>query len=59
MKALKIKKKVSFDPEASMFVAFSKEKDVLKQVAELIRNAISDPKLLKEAIKKADPDLMD
>jgi immunity protein 51 of polymorphic toxin system len=59
MKAPKLRKKVDYDPEGSMFVALSKDKEVLKQVAELIRNAVADPKLLKEAIKKADPDLMD
>jgi hypothetical protein len=59
MKAPKLQKQLSYDPESSMFVARSADKDVLKKVAELIRNAIADPKLLKQAIKKADPDLMD
>jgi hypothetical protein len=59
MKAPKLRKKLDYDPEASSFVAVSKDKEALKQVAELIRNAVNDPKLLKEAIKKADPELMD
>jgi hypothetical protein len=59
MKAPKLAKKLSYDPEASMFAAISDDKEVLKQVAELIRQAVADPKLLKQAIKKADPDLMD
>ncbi|QJW98093.1 immunity 51 family protein [Frigoriglobus tundricola] len=59
MRAPKLKKKLSYDPEASMFVALSKDKDALRQVAELIASAVADPELLKEAITKADPDLMD
>lgn len=59
MKAPKLQKQLDYDPEGSMFVALSDDKDVLKKVAELIRAAIADPKLLKQAIKKADPDLMD
>ncbi|OWK45771.1 Imm51 family immunity protein [Fimbriiglobus ruber] len=59
MKAPKLKKRLDYDPEAGMFVALSKDKEALGQVAELIRNAVNDPKLLKEAIKKADPELMD
>jgi hypothetical protein len=59
MKAPKLKRKVRYDPEASMFVALSKDREALKQVAELIRSAIHEPALLKEAIEKADPELMD
>ena len=59
VKAPKLAAKLSYDPEASMFVALSDDKDVLKQVAELIRKAVADPKLLKQAIRKADPELMD
>jgi hypothetical protein len=59
MKAPKLKRKLDYDPEASMFVALSKDKDALKQVAELIRNAVNDPELLKQAIKKADPEIME
>lgn len=55
----KLKKKLSYDPEASMFVTLSKDKDALKQVAGLIREAVADPKLLREAISNADPELMD
>jgi hypothetical protein len=41
-----------------MFVALSKDRGALKQVARFIREAIDDPALLKEAIEKADPELM-
>lgn len=59
IKAPKLVRKLSYDPEASMFVVLSKDKDALKEVADLIRKAIADPKLLKQAIEKANPDLMD
>jgi hypothetical protein len=59
MKAPKLWKKVGFDPEASMFVALSNDKEVLKQVAKLIRNAVDDPELLQEAIRNASPELTD
>src|SRR5262249_12980086 len=59
MRAPKLKRKVRYDPEASMFVAYSKDREALKQVAALIRDAIAQPALLKEAIAKADPELMD
>ena len=59
MKAPKLRRKLRYDPEASMFVALSKDWEALKQVAELIRGAIDDPALLKEAIENADPELMD
>lgn len=59
MSAPKLAAKLDYDPEASMFVALSKDREVLLKVAELIRAAIDDPKLLKRAIKKADPKLMD
>ena len=41
-----------------MLVVLSPDRDALKQVAALIREAIADPELLKRAIEKADPDLM-
>ena len=59
MRKLKLGKKVGFDPESSMFAAYGKDKDALQQVADLIREAVADPKLLKKAIENADPDLMD
>ena len=58
LKAPKLKKKFSYDPEASMFVAFGKDRDALAQLAGLIREAMADPALLKEAIGKANPKLM-
>lgn len=59
LKDPKLVKHLAYDPEASMFVALSKDRDALKQVADLIRSAIDNPKLLKQAIKKANPKLMD
>lgn len=59
MKAPKLKKKLSYDPEASMFCAVSKDRDALVQVADLIRNAVGDSALLREAIANADPDIME
>jgi hypothetical protein len=58
-KAPHLKRKVRYDPEASMFVAFSKDREALEQVAELIRRARADEALLREAIKQANPKLMD
>ena len=59
MRAPKLKKKLDYDPEASSFVVMSKDREALKQVAELIRKAVNDPALLKMAIENADPELMD
>ncbi len=58
-RAPKIKKLVKYDPEGSMFAAYGKDRDALKQVAALIREALADHKLLAEFIAKAAPDLMD
>jgi hypothetical protein len=55
MNAPKLKKKLHYDPESSMFAVVSEDRDTLKQVAELIRQAVADPKLLKEAIKRPTP----
>lgn len=59
MKDPDLRGKVSFDPEAGMFVANGPDLAALKQVASLIREAVQNPILLREAIEKADPDLMD
>lgn len=59
MKAPHLYKKLHFDPEASMFAVSSKDRAALAQVAALMRDAINDPELLKEAIANADPELMD
>jgi hypothetical protein len=58
-RAPKLNKVIGYDPEASMFVAYSEDREALKQVAALIRAAVNDPALLREAIENADPDLMD
>ena len=58
MKAPELAKSLDYDPEASMFVALSRDRRALEAVAGLIRAAIADPALLKAAIEDADPDLM-
>jgi hypothetical protein len=57
--APQLRRKIKFDPEASMFAAYSKKLDVIRQIAELIRAAMNSPDLLREAIENANPDLMD
>lgn len=59
MKAPELAAKLDYDPEASMFVALSDDPEVLAQVAGLMREALGNPALLREAIEKADPELMD
>jgi hypothetical protein len=59
MRAPKLKKKLGYDPEASMFAVSSKDRDALEQVAGLIREAVADPALLREAVGKADPDILE
>jgi hypothetical protein len=59
LRAPRLRKEVNYDPEASMFVAYGKSKEALKAVAALMREAIADRDLLREAIENADPDLMD
>ena len=59
MKAPKLKRRLEYDPESSMFAVVSTDRDALRQVADLIRAAVQDSELLKEAIRKADPELMD
>jgi hypothetical protein len=59
LKAPDLQEKLDYDPEASMFVALSEDQEALAQVAGLIREAIDDPTILREAIENADPDLMD
>jgi len=56
--APKLKKKIDFDSEASMFVAFGKDRDALVQLAKLLLEAMARPEVLMEAIEKAHPKLM-
>ena len=58
MKAPHLAGRLEYDPEASMFVSLSPERRALEEVAGLIRDAIGDPALLREAIENADPELM-
>jgi Immunity protein 51 len=58
-KAPKLKKKFNYDPESRMFAAYGKDRDALVQFATLILAAMADPAVLKEAIERANPELMD
>jgi hypothetical protein len=58
-RAQHLRRQLQYDPEASMFVAYSKDGAVLRELAALLRQALHDPALLREAIESADPDLMD
>ena len=59
MKTPKIARLLDYDPEAGMFAAISRDRDSLKQVAVLIRNALKDRELLQLAIDNADPELLE
>lgn len=59
MQAPALESQIDYDPEASLFVALSQNRDALVQVAGLMRDALAAPKLLQEAIANADPELMD
>ena len=59
MKAPALAEKLSYDPEAGMFAAVSEDREALEQVGLLLRSAMNDPELLREAIEKADPERMD
>lgn len=59
MRAPKLRRKLEYDPEASLLQISSTDRDALRQVAALIREAIADPALLRKAISKADPEIMD
>ncbi|MFO0876310.1 MAG: Imm51 family immunity protein [Gemmataceae bacterium] len=58
-RAKHLRRKLQYDPEASMFVAYSKDGAALRELAALLRQALREPALLREAIEAADPDLMD
>jgi hypothetical protein len=59
MKAKKLRRRIHYDPEASMFVAFGKDREALVTLARLLLAAMADPAALLEAIENADPELMD
>ena len=58
LKAPKLKKKIQYDPEGSLFVAFGTDREALVQLAGLMREAMADPAILKDAIEQANPMLM-
>jgi hypothetical protein len=58
LRAPKLKKKVKFDPEGSMFVAFGTDRDAIAQLAGLLKEAMTDPAVLKEALAGVNPKLM-
>ena len=59
MRAPELKGEISFNSEASLFSAKSSSRQALAELSELMSEAIERPALLREAIEKADPDLMD
>jgi hypothetical protein len=58
LKAPKLKKKVKFDPEGSMFVAHGPDREALFELAKLMKLAMSDPAVLREALANVNPRLM-
>jgi hypothetical protein len=58
MKAPHLKCLLDYDPEGSLFVALSEDREALGEVAGLIRASIAEPELLRESIRHADPELM-
>ena len=59
MQAPHLAAQVSYDPESSMFVALSPNREALVQVGALMREAMTDVDLLQQALNNADPELMD
>jgi hypothetical protein len=59
MRAPEIADRIKYDPESSMFAAYSNDRDALLRVAQLIREVQNDPVLLEEAITNAGLDLLD
>jgi hypothetical protein len=58
LKAPKLKKKVRFDPEAGMFTAHGTDREALVQLAKLMKEAMTDPAVLSEALANVKPGLM-
>jgi hypothetical protein len=58
-KVPRLARNLEYDPEGSLFAALSDDPNALNEVAVLIRNALDDPALLRQALENADPDLMD
>jgi hypothetical protein len=51
--------RLSFDPEAGMFVAYGEDADALKTLGGLLRDAFHDRATLKELIESGDPEWFD
>ncbi len=58
LKTPRLKKKLDFDPEAGMFVAFGNARDATTQLAKLLLEAVAKTEALMEAIEKANPKLI-
>ena len=56
LKAPHLAKKINFDPEASMFVAYGDDRAALEELARLLISAMNDEVLLKTALENADPE---
>lgn len=52
-------KDISYDPESSLFCANSSNLDALQCVADCIRRALSDTAVLEEAIRNANPKIIE
>ena len=51
--------KIQFDPESSMFCAYSRNLEALEKLAELLFKASQESEFLRQAIEAADPEGMD
>ena len=52
-------KVIQFDPESSMFCAYSRNLEALEKLAELLFKASQESEILRQAIEAADPEGMD
>lgn len=58
-RAPELAERVSYDPEAGMFVAYGEDAEALKKLGTLLREAFHDRALLKELIEAGDPEWFD
>ena len=59
LKAPHLANKIEFNPEASMFAAYGQDRAAIEELGRLLRSAVDDESLLKNALENADPELMD
>jgi hypothetical protein len=58
-RAPELEDRVSFDPEAGMFVAYGEDAEALRSLGLLLREAWQDRSVLAELIRAGDPDWFD